>query len=457
MLQRLTILITALLFGLFMFTACDDDSSVDPTPPIEDPNIIEAAEDDGDFTILLELAEEAGIIDVFASEELTVFAPTDDAFNAISDEVLESFDATQIIQILEFHLVEGAVASGDIAEQQDTESVQGELLLLQNDGSDVVVNGSANVTTANIEASNGMIHVIDEVLLPSQIRLAREQPNFIDALASDGNFDVLLERLKQAELITTLQFLGPFTGFPPTDDAFNALPDGTLDDLDAAQIIQILEFHLVEGTIPSGDIAEQQDTESVQGEDLLLQNDGSDVVVNGSANVLIANIETSNGMIHPIDELLLPSQIRLALEQPNFIDVALASEGDFDILLDAIEQAGLMTTFQFLGPFTGFAPSDDAFQEVDMESLDEEQLQDVLLYHVTDIGVITSDNLEPSQRERVTMMNGDELLITAGGDGVFLNEIAQVVLPDNRASNGVIHVIDQVLMPESLGGGAPAE
>ena len=315
MLQRLTILITALIFGLFMFTACDDDTSVDPTPPEEEANIAETAEEDGNFTILLDLAEEAGIADVLANDELTVFAPT--------------------------------------------------------------------------------------------------------------------------------------------DDAFNNLPDGVLDGLDAAQLIQILEFHLVEGTVASGDIAEQQDTESVQGELLLLQNDGSDVVVNGSANVINANIEASNGMIHAIDEVLLPSQIRLALEQPNFIDVALASEGDFDILLGALEQAGLITTLQFLGPFTGFAPSDEAFQEIDTDELDGEQLLDVLLYHVTEEGVFESGDLEASQR--VVMMNGDELLITAGEDGVFLNEIAQVVLPDNPATNGVIHVIDQVLMPESLGGGAPAE
>jgi len=281
-----------------------------------------------------------------------------------------------------------------------------------------------------------------------------EEMNIVETAEDSGNFTILLDLAEEAGIADVLA-TNELTIFAPTDDAFNNLPDGVLDGLDAAQLIQILEFHLVEGAVASGDIAEQQDTESVQGELLLLQNDGSDVVVNGSANVTTANIEASNGMIHAIDEVLLPSQIRLALEDPNFIDVALASEGDFDILLGALEQAGLITTLQFLGPFTGFAPSDEAFQEIDTDELDGEQLLDVLLYHVTEEGVFESGDLEASQR--VVMMNGDELLITAGGDGVFLNEIAQVVLPDNRASNGVIHVIDQVLMPESLGGGAPAE
>ena len=281
-----------------------------------------------------------------------------------------------------------------------------------------------------------------------------EEMNIVETAEDSGNFTILLDLAEEAGIADVLA-TNELTVFAPTDDAFNNLPDGVLDGLDAAQLIQILEFHLVEGVVASGDIAEQQDTESVQGELLLLQNDGSDVVVNGSANVTIANIEASNGMIHAIDEVLLPSQIRLALEQPNFIDVALASEGDFEILLGALEQAGLITTLQFLGPYTGFAPSDEAFQEINTEELDGEQLLDVLLYHVTEEGVFQSGDLEASQR--VVMMNGDELLITAGEDGVFLNEIAQVVLPDNPATNGVIHVIDQVLMPESLGGGAPAE
>ena len=161
--------------------------------------------------------------------------------------------------------------------------------------------GSATVTLADVQASNGIIHVIDQVLIP---------PVDIPATAqSTGIHGSLVAAVIQADLLPTLQGPGPFTVFAPTDEAFAALPEGTVENLlkpeNKDQLIAVLTYHVVPGKIMSSDIAGTATmVESVQGSELDVN--ATDGVTVDGATVVTADIETDNGVIHVIDRVVLP-------------------------------------------------------------------------------------------------------------------------------------------------------
>ncbi len=273
-----------------------------------------------------------------------------------------------------------------------------------------------------------------------------EEQNIVETAGEDGNFTILLNLVQDLGLAETLSE-NEFTLLGPTDDAFNSLPEGvSLEDLTEEQQIELLQYHLISGTVTSAEISEQQDAESAQGELLLLQNVEGEITVNNTANVVSGDIMASNGVIHAIDEVLLPSEVRIQTGRPNIVDIAMETDG-YDVLTSAVESAGLMTTLQFLGPFTAFAPNDEAFAEVDLEGLSDEELANILRYHVIEGEFLVAD-LDPEQ-EVETLLEGQSILITINEDNeVFINETSQVTVPDIPASNGIIHAIDQVLSPE---------
>ncbi|QFT61356.1 Uncaracterized surface protein containing fasciclin (FAS1) repeats [Roseivivax halotolerans] len=138
----------------------------------DEMNIVETAQDAGNFTTLLAAAEAAGLVETLTGEgPYTVFAPTDEAFEALPegtvDELLMEENQDQLTSILTYHVVSGAVMSGDLSDGMEAETVEGSTVTVSIDGDTVMVN-DATVTSADIEASNGVIHVIDSVLMPSE-------------------------------------------------------------------------------------------------------------------------------------------------------------------------------------------------------------------------------------------------------------------------------------------------
>lgn len=274
-----------------------------------------------------------------------------------------------------------------------------------------------------------------------------DELNIVERAGEEDNFTVLLNLVEDLGLTQTLTE-NEFTLLAPTDDAFDNLPEGvSLDQLTEEQQINLLQYHLIEGSVAAAEISEQQDTESALGELLLLQNTDDGVVINNRATVVSGDIIASNGIIHAIDQVLMPSEARIELGMPNIVDVARDAEGN-DTLVAAIERAGLTTTLQFLGPFTAFAPNDSAFAEVDLDGLTDEELSEVLRYHVIEGEFLVTD-LEPEQTVE-TLLEGQSIFITVNENNeVFVDDSAQVVVPDIPAENGIIHLIDQVLSPDT--------
>ena len=433
------LLIALLSFALLFIKACDDDDPVTPIEPDPEPEetLVDVLTSSDDYSTLVSLVPDNLLSDL-QNEELTVFAPTNAAFEAIPDDVLSSLTEEQVELILTYHLVAGTTLAGDIPAQTDVESLQGELLLLQSDNG-VFVNGSAEVVAADLTADNGVVHGINQVLLPSEIRKALGETNIIDVAEEAGGFETLLGAVEATGLKTTLQFLEPFTVFAPNDDAFAALPEGTIESLTAEQLTQILTYHVIDAEIFAGDLEPQQAPASLNGEELYISADNGSVTVNGNSNVVAADIEATNGVIHAVDGVLLPDAFG------TVVDNAI-KRFDFNTLVNAVVDAELAEALQAEGPFTVFAPTDDAFAALPeglLASLSMDDLQEILLYHV--IGAdIKSGDLEEQQAPDA--LSEEALYVTANG-GVTVNGSSNVVAADVDAANGTIHAIDQVLLP----------
>lgn len=449
LLQKLSGSLILALAAVVMFTACSDDDPVSDPPVETDLNIVETAAEAGNFTILLNAATDLGLAELLSTEELTVFAPTDAAFESLPEGVLESLTPQQLETILTFHLVEGTVLSEALGEQQDAETLLGERLLLQKSGTSVTVNGSSQVSAADIVASNGVIHAVDEVLIPSEIRAELGLSNIIDVARDADGFDILLGALEETGLTTTFKYLGPFTVFPPTDEAFENLGLEVVESLTADQLTGILSYHVLSGAVLSTDLGTEQAVESLTGENLFITTDNGSVTINGTANVILANVETANGVIHAVDSVLLPDAFGTVVDN-------VVKRFDLTTLTELVTDQGLAGTLADAeSEFTVFAPTNDAFEAISevLGGLTDEQVTNTLLYHVLGAAVAAGD-LEPTQTV-ATLNNGEEILIEVANGTVTINDEAVVQIADVSGTNGIIHIIDAVLIPEELGGGAP--
>ncbi|MFD2532349.1 fasciclin domain-containing protein [Gracilimonas halophila] len=172
--SRLNLFLSLVLVSAVTFIGCDNDSDDSGTSGMTELNIVETAQENDDFSILVQAITDAGLTAALEADgPFTVFAPTNEAFNDLPEGTLESLTNEQLQEILQFHVVEGTVASADLEASQDVASLLGEELLVEAEGEgEVLVNGYSSVTTADIEASNGIIHAVDAVLLPAGIREA---------------------------------------------------------------------------------------------------------------------------------------------------------------------------------------------------------------------------------------------------------------------------------------------
>ena len=305
----------------------------------------------------------------------TVFAPTDQAF-ADAGIDLNDFDTPEenatLSDILLHHVVSGEVASTDVTDGMMAAMVNGDKVKFSVDNTGTVMVGPATVTLADVQASNGIIHVIDTVLMP---------PTDIPTTAqSTGIHTSLVAAVIQADLLPTLQGDGPFTVFAPTDQAFTdaGIDLAALDTPEGkAALSDILLYHVVSAEVPAANVTDCMVADAANGQPLSFKV-GDGVMVN-DANVTMTDVISSNGLIHVIDKVLTPS------DTPNDIPRTAQCTGIHDSLVAGVIQAELLETLQGPGPFTVFAPTDQAFADagIDLASLDTPEgkatLSDILL------------------------------------------------------------------------------
>ncbi len=273
-------------------------------------------------------------------------------------------------------------------------------------------------------------------------KMAKAEKDIVDTAVGAGSFNTLVAAVKAAGLVDTLKGNGPFTVFAPSDEAFAKLPAGTVEGLlkDKAALTQILTYHVVAGAVPASKVTGIKWAETVNGQSArITMKDGS--VYIDDARVVATDIFTSNGVIHVIDKVILPRK--------DIVDTAVAA-GSFKTLVTAVKAAGLVETLKGKGPFTVFAPADAAFAKLPAGAVgklvkDKPALTSVLTYHVIPGRVLSSD-LAIGTTE-VKTVEGRAVLVTKTRNGTVMINGATVTAADVLAGNGVIHVIDTVIMP----------
>lgn len=274
---------------------------------------------------------------------------------------------------------------------------------------------------------------------------AGEKNDIVDTAVAAGQFKTLAAALRAADLVDALKGDGPFTVFAPTDSAFSNLPKGTIEGLlkpeSKAALTGILTYHVVDGSVEAAEVVKLANATTLNGQRVDIAVKNGEVMVD-NAKVVVTDIKCSNGIIHVIDSVILPAS--------DNIPATAKKAGTFNTLVVAAEAAGLLDALSGDEPLTVFAPTDEAFDrlpEGTVQSLlnpeNIDQLRQILLYHVVEGRVYSDQALE---LEEAQSLAGPMLKIRAGKKGAFINKSKLTAL-DIEASNGVIHVIDAVLLP----------
>ncbi len=470
LLSRISLL-TLLLCSLFIFTNCGDDDNV-TTPTPETPNAVDFAAADENFSSLVAAVTKAGLGPTLSGDgPFTIFAPTNAAFQELLDSnadwnSLDDIPNDVLTTVLTYHVVTGDVKSTDLAngyvESLSATPYDANASLYVNIDNGVTINGTTTVISADNNVSNGVIHAVDKVILP---------PNVVTFATSNPAFTSLVAALTRTGLMTdfvaALSGEGPFTVFAPTNDAFQALLDSNdewnaLADIPVEALEDVLKYHVTgAGNVRSTALVDGQEVPTLLGEsfNIDLSNGAAITTPANSANIILTDVQGQNGVVHAIDAVLLPSAFASAKE-PNAVEFAQANP-DFSILVDAVVKAGLAETLSGAGPFTIFAPTNDAFVALlnsndSWNSLDDipvDVLTSVLTNHVVS-GDVRSTDLSTGYVHSLsaTSFNGDltTSLFVDLTDGVKINGSTNVTGADNVVSNGVIHVVDEVIMPANI-------
>ena len=459
------------------------------------PAILDVAAANG-FSTLVAAVRAAGLSSVlndpFAGP-FTVFAPTDEAFaaalaalNVSPAELLANTDL--LTQVLQYHVVSGRLPLGELFNAESVTTLQGEDIALSVEGT-LELNGTTKVLTANVPASNGIIHAIDAVLLPPSVAgmmasAEAEAPaepeqttvgavpqaeTVVDIIAGDSRLSTLLAAAVAVDAPSALAGAGQVTILAPNDAAFAAALEAlglTVQDvLGQPELLrQILFYHIVPGGYSVDELIAAGRLPTLEGSALDFRASSKTdfgAIINRFARVLRPDRLAADGSyVHTINAVLLPPSVAEALgvaqdPGPTIAEVA-AENGSFNTLVAALGAAGLAGTFNdpFAGPFTVFAPTDEAFAAalaalgLSAEELlaNTELLTSVLQYHVVS-GRVPAE--EVVTLEKATTLQGADIAIAVRDGNVVLNDSVNVVLTNVQASNGIIHVIDAVLLPPS--------
>lgn len=269
-------------------------------------NIVETAVGAGNFNTLVAAVKAAGLVDALASKELTVFAPTDEAFAKLDPSTLEFLlkpeNKDALTRILAYHVVPGRVKAADAYGLRGAGTLNGQRVAI-NFQDDQPTVGGANLVKTDIPCTNGIVHVIDTVMIPAS-------ENIPGTAKQAGAFGTLLAAVGQAGLAEALSSPGPFTVFAPTDEAFAKLPAGTVENLlkpeNKQQLVDILKYHVIPSRVYADQAVKAKTATTLLGRSVKIGFSESGVQIN-DAKVVTKDVDATNGVIHVIDSVLLPS------------------------------------------------------------------------------------------------------------------------------------------------------
>ena len=466
----------SLVLACLALTACGgvDMKTPEPVPladlPAPTPTILDVVIEAGDFTTLIAAIDAAGLTSTIddASATLTVFAPTDAAFALLGGAAINNLlaDPDALSDILLYHVVSGTAldsAAATDAVGTTIEMANGDRVGVSAKNDSLFLNLS-KVTATDIQADNGVIHVIDAVLMPPADATLSES-TIINIAAADERFTTLVAALGATGLDTVLASdTDTFTVFAPTDAAFEAMGSANVTALlgDLDNLTEILQQHVITDAAVDAVTAYSlsgNTATTVGGAEVPISISSKRELRVGGAKVIIADIHASNGVIHVIDTVIVGAA-GLPTPTLNIVEVATAA-GGFEILLELLSEAGLDGALTDADKsFTVFAPTDAAFHKLGVFPLafllgNPAILADTLLYHVYADSVVLADgaiSVAASDQSILEMANataeksGGRTALSLSDTGLTIN-LASVASANVMASNGVIHVIDNVMLP----------
>ena len=460
-------LLILMLSSLLILQGCGSGTKheVTPTPvaPADPQSIVDVATANGGFTTLIAALEATGLDTTLSDmdSQFTVFAPTDDAFALLGQDVIDALlaDTDTLSDILTYHVISGEVDSSAAISSAGSlvEMVNGDSVGLSLDGDNLLVN-TATVILVDVAADNGVIHVIDAVLTPPADK-GTPTMNIVDTAVAAGDFGTLVTALQAAGLDATLaDETQSFTVFAPTDAAFAMIDPETLNLLiaDTDALSSVLLQHVVSGEVNSVTAYTLNGSSATTASDAAIPvaiNTELDTLTFGGATVQTTDIYTTNGIIHVIDTVVV-ADVELPTPPASIVDVAV-NNGSFTTLVAALQATGLDTVLDDPeSTFTVFAPTDAAFALLGQDTIDAlladpDTLKDILLYHVISGAEILQDGaitVAQSGSNKVDMANLRKTALTLADSRLYINKSA-VSLADVMADNGVIHVVDQVILP----------
>jgi transforming growth factor-beta-induced protein len=442
----LTLVVSLMLLG----SSCNNDSSDPNITPTQD--VMQVADATSNLSTLVAAIDAASLRATLAgSGPFTVFAPTNDAFAAVDADVLTFLLATpaELSKVLTYHVVSGKVMSTDLSSGPVNTLNTGQSVTV--DLSSGVKINDASVTTADVETTNGVVHIIDKVMIPENLDLSGMLPSAAEAAIATSELSTLVSILSLPGLSDILAAASDddaeITVFAPTNDAFaavlTALGLTSINEIPESVLLDIVTYHIVGAAALSTDL-EATTYETLNGESVTV--DLSSGVKINEASVSSADIEVSNGVVHIIDGVLLPSLYASALG--TIVEVPLFRK-DYSTLTAALVKAELVETLLGAGPFTVFAPNNAAFESAGITSLDgltKEDLTPILLYHVVGAKVLSSGLPSDGVVTTLNSDGGDKFFLSLG-ETVYINGSSTITGVDIEKSNGVIHTIDKTLMP----------
>ncbi|MBD2770156.1 fasciclin domain-containing protein [Hymenobacter sp. BT664] len=478
--RRLSLVLVA-LFG-FAATSCKDDK--DDPQPAAPQNIVQVAQANPDFSILVAAVTKANLASTLSGTgPFTVFAPTNAAFTRFSapfnsaaniNAITDPAQIATLRDYLLYHVLAGNKKAADLSTgPQTTLKTAGattNIINLTKTGNTITINGSTTVVTADVAASNGTIHAIDNVLVP-----ANTGPGNIVQVAQDNtNFSVLVAAVTKADLAGTLSGTGPFTVLAPTNAAFAMMPApfntaagiaGITDPAQIATLRSILLYHVLPGRKAAADFpngasaqatAKPASAAGVNDNTVYASKAGSTITLNGTSRVVTADVAASNGIIHAIDKVLMPPTRKIS---ELVVAATSGSPAEFTLLLAALQRPAaadlLAAAANPASNVTVFAPTDAAFRalftQLGITSLSEvtdATLLAVLRLHIVGSRAFSSDLSNGSLTTlggSVTVgVSSSGVTVRGGGNG---SNNANVTIANQLATNGVVHVIDRVLLP----------
>ncbi len=397
---------------------------------------VERASVTPDLSTLAAAVGAAGLVETLRGDgPFTIFAPVNSGFDALDlDALLDPANEAVLSKVLTNHVISGAeIAAADLVDGQTATSVEGSTLEIDLDGGPKV-NG-IDIVATDIRVGNGIVHLIDAAIT--------DHLNVVERAIATPLTQTLVDAVVAGDLVGTLSGDGPFTVFAPTNDAFAALPADVLGRLlDPANISilqKVLTFHVLAGEVRAADLVDDASVPTVEGTSVTIDLDGGPKV--DGVDIIATDIEVENGVIHLIDEVLIGSL--------DIVDQAVLY--GFDSLVGAVQTAGLEGTLRGDNAgagFTVFAPTNQAFTDASPLPTDVGVLADILLYHVLGL---TAESAALSDGQVVATAEGQNITVRIAGDGSIsiegVNNTVNVLVTDVPAKNGVIHVIDAVLLP----------